>query len=177
MASEKMKASEEQITYANVLNIGMSIGFVTLTITFLLYVFGAFNNFVPIEKLPNYWKLKVGDYLYVMSQIEQGRDEEAVALIQQCNKAAAQGGAPEACREIGEQGHKMAGWNWLKNVGKGDYMNFIGIAILAGLTIACYLAIVPALLRKKDMAYFILACAEVLVLTLAASGILRGGGH
>ena len=174
MSSEKTKASEEQIIYANILNYGMMIGFVILTITFLLYVFGAFNNFVPIEKLPDYWKMKVGDYLYVMSQIEQGKDAEAVALI---NKCKAEGGKAEECKEINEQGHKMAGWSWLKNVRKGDYMNFVGIAILAGLTIVCYAAIIPALLRKKDTAYLAIAIAEVLVLTLAASGILKGGGH
>lgn len=174
MSSEKTKASEEQIIYANILNYGMMIGFVILTITFLLYVFGAFNNFVPIDKLPNYWKLKVGDYLYVMSQIEQGKDAEALALV---NKCKAEGGKLDECKEINEQGHKMAGWSWLKNIGKGDYMNFVGIAILAGLTIACYLAIIPALLRKKDMAYLGIAIAEVLVLTLAASGLLKSGGH
>jgi hypothetical protein len=174
MTSEKTKASEEQIIYANILNYGMMLGFVALTITFLLYVFGAFNNFVPIDKLPNYWKLKVGDYLYVMSQIEQGKDQEAVALIQKCNS---NGGKSEECKAIYEQGHTMAGWSWLKNIGKGDYMNFVGIAILAGLTIACYAAIIPTLLKKKDTAYLVIAVAEVLVLTLAASGILKGGGH
>ena len=174
MSSEKTKASAEQLIYADILNYGMMIGFVTLTLTFLLYVFGAFNNFVPIDKLPNYWKLKVGDYLYVMSQIEQGKDAEAVALIQKCK---AEGGKAEACKEIYEQGHKMAGWSWIKNVGKGDYMNFVGIAILAGLTIVCYLAIIPTLMRKKDTAYLVIAVVEVLVLTLAASGILKGGGH
>jgi hypothetical protein len=174
MSSEKTRASEEQIIYANILNYGMMIGFVTLTITFLLYVFGAFSNFVPIDKLPNYWKLKVGDYLYVMSQIEQGKDLEAVALIQKCKN---EGGKPEACKEIYEQGHKMAGWSWLRNISKGDYMNFVGIAILAGLTIACYAAIIPTLMKKKDTAYLVIAIVEVLVLTLAASGILKGGGH
>jgi hypothetical protein len=174
MSSERTKASEEQIIYANILNYGMMIGFVTLTITFLLYVFGAFNNFVPIDKLPNYWKLKVGDYLYVMSQIEQGKDLEAVALIQKCSH---EGGKSEACKEIYAQGHKMAGWSWLKNISKGDYMNFIGIAILAGLTIACYAAIIPTLMKKKDTAYLFIAITEVLVLALAASGILKGGGH
>ncbi len=177
MSSERTSASAEQVTYANVLNIGMMIGFVILTVTFLLYVFGAFNNFVPIEKLPNYWKLKVGDYLFVMSQIEQGKDAEAVALLKECKQAAAEGKALDACKEIKEQGHKMAGWSWLKNIRKGDYMNFVGIAILAGLTIACYIAIIPALMKKKDTAYLILAIAEVLVLTLAASGVLKGGGH
>jgi hypothetical protein len=69
------------------------------------------------------------------------------------------------------------GWGWLKNVGKGDYLNFIGIALLSGLTIACYAVIMPILKRKKDTAYFIIALAEVLVLALAASGVLKSGGH
>ena len=58
---------------------------------------------------------------------------------------------------------------------KGDFLNFVGIAILAGVTILCYLAIVPTLLRKKDNAYLTMAILEVLVLTLAASGILAVG--
>ncbi len=69
------------------------------------------------------------------------------------------------------------GWGWLANVGKGDYLNFIGIAMLSGLTIVCYIVIMPILKRKKDTAYFIIALAEVLVLALAASGILKSGGH
>jgi hypothetical protein len=58
---------------------------------------------------------------------------------------------------------------------KGDFLNFVGIAILAGVTIICYLAIVPTLLRKKDRAYLTMAIVEVLVLALAASGILSVG--
>jgi hypothetical protein len=69
------------------------------------------------------------------------------------------------------------GWGWLKNVGKGDYLNFVGIAILSGLTIACYAVIMPIFKRKKDTAFFFIALAEVLVLLLAASGILKSGGH
>ena len=60
-------------------------------------------------------------------------------------------------------------------VGKSDFLNFIGIAILGGITIICYLAIVPTLLRKQDYAYVSMAVLEVLVLTLAASGILAVG--
>ena len=177
MSSEKTKASEEQITYANLLNVGMWLGFAILCLTFLLYVFRIAPSFVPIEKLSDYWGLKVGDYLYVMAESEQGKADEAVALIAACKKAAAEGQKPAECGEIAEQGHRMAGWSWLHRIGKGDYMNFIGIAILAGLTIFCYLAIIPALARKKDTAYLIIAIAEVLVLALAASGILKGGGH
>jgi hypothetical protein len=139
MASEKIKASEEQITYANILNWGMVIGFIILTATFLMYVFGVLPNFVPIEDLPQHWTKKVHDFNHDL--------------------------------------HAPTGWDWISYVGKGDYLNFVGIAILAGLTIVCYAAIIPALLRKKDTPYLLIAIAEVLVLVLAASGILKGGGH
>lgn len=70
-----------------------------------------------------------------------------------------------------------AGWAWLGNLGYGDMLNFIPIAFLSGVTIICYLAIVPGLLRNKDKAYVVLAIIEVLVLCVAASGILGSGGH
>jgi hypothetical protein len=69
------------------------------------------------------------------------------------------------------------GWDWLALVDKGDYLNFIGIAFLAGLTILCYLVILPILMKKKDTPYVVIAIIEVAVLTLAASGILKSGGH
>jgi len=69
------------------------------------------------------------------------------------------------------------GWDWLAMVDKGDYLNFIGIAFLAGLTILCYLVILPILMKKKDTPYVVIAIIEVAVLTLAASGILKSGGH
>jgi hypothetical protein len=70
-----------------------------------------------------------------------------------------------------------AGWAWLGNLGYGDMLNFLPIAFLSLLTIVCYLAIIPGLLRKKDTAYVVLAIIEVVVLVVAASGILGSGGH
>jgi hypothetical protein len=67
------------------------------------------------------------------------------------------------------------GWTWMSMLGKGDILNFIGIAILAGLTILCYAAIVPLLLKKKDTVYAVIAILEVVVLTVAASGIIASG--
>jgi hypothetical protein len=69
------------------------------------------------------------------------------------------------------------GWSWIHMLGKGDFLNFIGIAFLSGVTIFCYIRIIPILFKKKDTVYGILAIIEVLVLVLAASGILKGGGH
>ena len=67
------------------------------------------------------------------------------------------------------------GWAWLSFLKYGDFINFIGVAILAGTTIFCYLAIIPALVKNKDTLYAIIAVLEVIVLSLAASGIIAGG--
>ena len=70
-----------------------------------------------------------------------------------------------------------AGWAWTGMLQYGDFINFIGIAILAGTTIFCYAAIVPTLLKNKDTVYAVLAILEVIILSVAASGILGVGGH
>lgn len=69
------------------------------------------------------------------------------------------------------------GWSWVGMVGKGDFVNFIGISFLAGTTIICYIGVVPVFFKKKDIVFFILSLLEIFVLIFAASGILRGGGH
>jgi hypothetical protein len=69
------------------------------------------------------------------------------------------------------------GWSWLGMLGKGDFLNFVGIAFLAGVTMICYIRIIPISLKKKDTTYAIIAILEVVVLALAASGLLKSGGH
>lgn len=69
------------------------------------------------------------------------------------------------------------GWAWLGMLKYSDFINFIGIAILAGVSIICYIAIIPTLIRSKDTIFVILAVLEVIILTVAASGILGTGGH
>lgn len=69
------------------------------------------------------------------------------------------------------------GWGWVSLIGQGDFLNFIGIVILAGMTILCYLTLLPAFLKDKQPLMAIIAGLEVLVLVVAASGIVGGGGH
>jgi len=69
------------------------------------------------------------------------------------------------------------GWAWLSLINYGDFLNFVGIALLAGVTIICFLSIVPVLLRENDRLYAFLAFLEVIILSVAASGILGSGGH
>lgn len=70
-----------------------------------------------------------------------------------------------------------SGWGWAALLGKGDYLNFLGIAWLAVLTIICYAVLLPGYLKRKDTIYAGIVIAEIAVLTLAASGIVGGGGH
>jgi hypothetical protein len=69
------------------------------------------------------------------------------------------------------------GWGWTSLLNQGDFMNFLGIVLLAGLSIVCYLRTIPALFSKGDRVMGFIAVAEVLVLLLAASGIVGGGAH
>ena len=74
-------------------------------------------------------------------------------------------------------GNIPQGWGWLALVGKGDICNFIGIAFLAALTIFCFVQLAWNLARQKQWLMMSIAVAEVLVLSLAASGVLVAGGH
>jgi hypothetical protein len=67
------------------------------------------------------------------------------------------------------------GWGWVRLVGFGDFLNYVGIAMLASLTILCYLAIFPVFVRKNDTPYVLMVLAEITVLLLAASGLLAVG--
>lgn len=69
------------------------------------------------------------------------------------------------------------GWGWVSLLGQGDFLNFLGIVLLAGLSIICYLRLIPALFRKGDTLIGCIAIAEVIVLLVAASGIAGSGGH
>ena len=147
MSSEATTQEEqsEQLVYAKVLEIGMYIGLLILFITFALYVFRVVAPAVPLEQVSNYWSHGVHEYLETVNE------------------------------EFLHMEHPPTGWMWVGLLGKGDLLNFVGIAILAGVTILCYMAIVPTLLRKKDNAYLVMSILEVLVLVLAASGILTVG--
>ena len=67
------------------------------------------------------------------------------------------------------------GWGWLSMLNYSDFLNFIGIAILAGASIVCYIAIIPTLFKNDDKVFGVIAILEVIILSLAASGILTVG--
>jgi len=139
------KPTDEQLLYATILEKGMLIGLVLMFITFALYVLRIMPPAVPRAEIANLWNQPVHDYLVMINDNYLHWD------------------------------HLPTGWSWIKLIGKGDFLNFIPVAILSGVTIICYLAIVPGLFRRGDRAYGIMAIAEALILALAASGLLAVG--
>lgn len=69
------------------------------------------------------------------------------------------------------------GWGWATLLSNGDFLNFLGIALLGGLTIVAYIPVTLTYFKKKDFVFAIIALLEVLVLCFAASGIVGGGAH
>jgi hypothetical protein len=68
------------------------------------------------------------------------------------------------------------GWRWVADLGHGESLNVLGVALLASVAALCYLRILPILLRGRDYAYAAIAVAEVVLIALAASGA-AGGPH
>ena len=65
-------------------------------------------------------------------------------------------------------------WEWLSHLHRGDYLTYLGICVLAGTTIACYLRVLALLARQGERLYAAIAVAQVAVLVLAASGFVSG---
>ena len=69
------------------------------------------------------------------------------------------------------------GWGWLPLLAKGDFLNYLGFVLLAVMTIICYLVLVRGYVRQKNWIFAAIALLEIVVLSVAASGILGSGGH
>jgi len=67
------------------------------------------------------------------------------------------------------------GWGWLAMLDKGEYQNLVGVALLGLVTVVCYLRVLPRLLARRERLQAAIVAAQVLVLLLAASGLLAGG--
>jgi hypothetical protein len=60
------------------------------------------------------------------------------------------------------------GWGWLALLAKGDYLNYLGVALLASITVVAYARIVPTLIANGDWLHAALAALQVMVLLAAA---------
>ena len=136
---EALKASREQIIYANLLIIGVWAGIFIMITTYVIYLTGILSPHIDISAIPQLWGKGVGEFLEIT--------------------------------------HSPHGWGWLALLGKGDFLNYIGFVLLALMTILCYLVLVRGYIRQKNWIFAAIAIMEIIVLSVAASGIVGGGGH
>lgn len=69
------------------------------------------------------------------------------------------------------------GWGWLSKIGYGDFLVYLPIVFLAGITIVCYVGVVFKFLKSRENVLAGIAVLEIVVLLAAASGLLKSGGH
>ena len=141
----KKSPSEETILYAKVLEKGMYLGLILMFFTFFVYIFGLLESVIPLNRIDSYWNQPVSDYLVQINSEFLGWEELPL------------------------------GWSWAKLIGFGDFLNFLPVALLSGVTILCYVVIVPGMFKRKDYWMAIIALTETLILSLAASGLLTIG--
>lgn len=68
------------------------------------------------------------------------------------------------------------GWDWIEHIFYSDILSYASIIFLSMGTIGCLIVTTFAFFKEKDRIYTAISIAQVLILLLAASGIV-GGGH
>ncbi len=114
-------------------------------VTFFLYIFGLIEPVIPLNRINSYWNQPVHDYLVQINREFLGWKELPLS------------------------------WSWVKLIAYGDFLNFLPVALLSGVTILCYLVIAPGMFKRRDYWMAIIVIAETLILSLAASGVLTIG--
>jgi len=67
------------------------------------------------------------------------------------------------------------GWGWLGLLPRADYLSLGCVALIAAVTLVCYLAVLPMLLKLEERLQAALVAAQIIVLIFAASGALAAG--
>ncbi len=67
--------------------------------------------------------------------------------------------------------HAPTGWRWVADLGQGDFLNLVGVAVLAATSIACFLRVLPIFAAKRERAFVAICVVEVAVLVAAAAGV------
>lgn len=136
-----------QSRYARILEVGSRIGLAVLLAGYAAYASGLVAPLVPRERLPAYWGLSAHEY------------QEAIN------------------RDFLGWSTPPSGWAWLRLLGRSDFLGYVGVAVLAATSIACFAGILPLLVGQRRWVYAGATALEIAILLLAASGLLASGGH
>ncbi len=67
------------------------------------------------------------------------------------------------------------GWQWLRKLDQGDYLNIAGVAMLSAVSIVCHLRLVTEYWKTRDRAYLVMVVGQIVILVAAASGFIFSG--
>jgi hypothetical protein len=67
------------------------------------------------------------------------------------------------------------GWGWMALLHYGDMLPLLGVVALCGISMVCFVGLLPLYAAYRDWPYFAIALIEIGVLALAASGVLTAG--
>ena len=64
-------------------------------------------------------------------------------------------------------------WGWVDLLPASDYLNYLGIILLSGLTLFALLTLLPSYIKAKNFTYVVIIGLELFVILMAPSGILN----
>lgn len=66
---------------------------------------------------------------------------------------------------------QATGWTWIRGPLSGEEVAFASLVFLALCTIVCLIAIMPLLVRNRDVRYVVIVLVQIVVLLAAATGV------
>lgn len=79
-------------------------------------------------------------------------------------------------QRFAEASSEPEGWGWVALLAYGDYLCIAAVALFATVSAVCYARLLPLYLRAGARLDAALAAAQILVLVLAASGLVGASG-
>ena len=76
--------------------------------------------------------------------------------------------------DLRREANAPGGWEWLRLVRYGDYLNLLGISLFALLSLVCTARVIPAFLASGERVQALLAAIQVLVLLVASLNLFPG---
>ncbi len=67
------------------------------------------------------------------------------------------------------------GWGWVPLLNNGDMLSFLGVIVLSAASLICFCMVLPAFIKKKDTPLVVIVSLQIIILLLAASGLIAGG--
>ena len=67
----------------------------------------------------------------------------------------------------------LTGWQWISELGYGDVAPLLGVAVLASITIVCYLVLFLQFLLKGSKPIIFITVIELFLMLLSASNLIQ----